>query len=152
MASLIWAIVGLLLTVSEFLVPEFVVFFFGIGGLLNSLLIAIFPGLAASIPLQILTWLGLSSATLFSLRRYLAPWFKGRNFIEDDQQEWAGRSATVAEAISEDAPGRIRLNGTTWVAESVGESFETGDTVQVIQRDGTRFLVTRSFSTDERTK
>lgn len=146
MAPLIWAILGLLFVVAEFIVPEFVIFFFGVGALLNSLLTAIFPGIAASIPLQIITWLGFSAATLFSLRRYLARWFKGRRFEEDDQTEWVGRPAKVTEQIGPDAPGRISLNGTTWVAESFDETFKPGDRVEVLRREGTRFWVTRSLS------
>ena len=146
MAPLIWAILGLVFIVSEFVVPEFVIFFFGVGALLNSILTAFFPGLAASIPFQILTWLGLSAATLFSLRRYLAAWFKGRKFVEDDQNEWIGRPAKVTQAISPDTPGRISLNGTTWVAESFDESFGPGERVEVIRREGTRFYVTKSLT------
>lgn len=146
MAPLIWAVLGLVFILGEFAVPEFVIFFFGVGALLNSLLTALVPGLAASIPLQILTWLGLSAATLFSLRRYVAAWFKGRKFVEDDQSNWAGRRAKVTQAISPDAPGRISLNGTTWVAESFDESFEAGEKVEVLRREGTRFYVTKSLT------
>lgn len=146
MAPLIWAILGLLMIVSEFIVPEFVIFFFGVGALLNSVLTAIFPGIAASIPFQIITWLGLSAGTLFSLRKYLSKWFKGRKFIEDDQNEWIGRGARVTEEITPDNPGRISLNGTTWVAQSFDESFKPGEHVEVIRREGTRFYVTKSLT------
>jgi inner membrane protein len=146
MAPLIWAILGLVLILAEFVVPEFVIFFFGLGALLNSVLTAIFPGLAASIPLQALTWLGLSAVSLFSLRRYFSSWFRGRKFEEDDQADWIGRPAKVTEEIAPDRPGRISLNGTTWVAESFDETFKPGERVEVIQREGTRFLVTRSLT------
>lgn len=146
MAPLIWAILGLVFILAEFALPEFVIFFFGLGALLNSVLTALIPGLAASIPLQILTWLGLSAATLFSLRRYLAAWFRGRKFEADDQSDWVGRRAKVTQAIGPDAPGRISLNGTTWVAESFDESFEPGEKVEVLRREGTRFYVTKSLT------
>lgn len=146
MGPLIWAIFGLALILAEFAVPEFVVFFFGVGALLNSVLTALIPGLAASVPLQILTWLGLSAATLFSLRRYVAAWFRGRKFVEDDQSDWVGRRAKVTQAIAPDAPGRISLNGTTWVAESFDESFEAGEKVEILRREGTRFYVTKSLT------
>ena len=146
MAPVVWAVLGLVFIVSEFVVPEFVIFFFGVGALFNSVLTAIFPSIAASIPFQILTWLGFSAATLFSFRRYLSRWFKGKKFEEDDQNEWIGRSAKVTQGISPDNPGRISLNGTTWVAESYDESFEPGERVEVIKREGTRFLVTKSLT------
>lgn len=146
MAPVVWAVLGLVFIVSEFVVPEFVIFFFGVGALLNSVLTAIFPGIAASIPFQVLTWLGFSAVTLFSFRRYLSRWFKGNKFKEDDQNQWIGRSAKVTQEISPDNPGRISLNGTTWVAESYDESFEPGERVEVIRREGTRFLVTKSLT------
>ena len=146
MWPLIWAVAGLVFVVAEFIVPEFVIFFFGLGALLNSALVALFPALEASVPLQILTWLGFSTVSLFSMRRYLAKWFRGRKFEQDDQDEWIGRSAKVTEAIAEDVPGRISLNGTTWVAESYNESFKPGDHVEIVRREGTRFLVTKSLS------
>lgn len=146
MAPLVWAILGLVLILSEFIVPEFVIFFFGLGALLNSVLTAIFPGLAANIPFQVLTWLGLSAVSLFSLRKYLSGWFRGRKFEEDDQTDWIGRAAKVTEEIAPDKQGRISLNGTTWVAESFDETFKPGERVEVIQREGTRFLVTRSLT------
>ncbi len=146
MAPLIWAILGLVFILAEFAVPEFVIFFFGVGALLNSVLTALIPGLAANVPLQILTWLGLSAATLFSLRRYVARWFKGRKFDQDDQDEWIGRKAKVTQAIGPDSPGRISVRGTTWVAESYGESFAPGERVEILRREGTRFLVTKSLT------
>lgn len=146
MAPLIWAILGLAFILAEFAVPEFVIFFFGVGALLNSLLTALVPGIAASIPLQVLTWLGLSAVTLFSLRRYLAGWFKGRRFVEDDQTESVGQSVKVTEAISPEKPGRISFKGTTWIAESFDEAFEPGERVEILRREGTRFYVTRSLT------
>ena len=57
MVPLIWAILGLAMVVAEFVIPGFVIFFFGLGALINALLTAIFPGLAGNIPLQVITWL-----------------------------------------------------------------------------------------------
>ena len=143
MAPLIWAVIGLLLIVSEFIVPEFVVFFFGLGALLNSAIVALFPSIG--IPFQILMWLGLSAATLFGLRRYVSLWFRGRAFSEGAQKEYLGKPAKVIEAIGPDHPGRIRFGGTTWVAESYTEHFKPGDRVEIIKREGMHFVVTVPF-------
>ena len=62
--SWFWAILGLLLVLAEFVVPQFVVFFFGIGALLNALLVALFPGLSGRIPAQLLLWIVTSSVSL----------------------------------------------------------------------------------------
>ncbi len=145
MAPIIWAVVGFLFILSEFLVPEFVIFFFGVGALLMSLLTALAPPVAGSVPLQILIWLGLSAATLFGLRKYLANWFKGRKFDDDDQTEYVGKSARVTDAITPDKPGRISFRGTTWVAESFDERFERGQRVEILRREGMHFIVTESI-------
>jgi inner membrane protein len=145
MLPLIWAIAGLALILSEFIIPEFVIFFFGLGALLNSLLIALIPRLAGSIPWQIIIWLGFSTLSLFGFRRYFSRWFKGRKFVEDDQAELVGEMAEVLEDITPEAPGRIRFGGTSWTAYSLDESFKKGEKVAIIRREGMRYLVTGSI-------
>lgn len=139
---LIWAVAGLALILAEFIVPEFVIFFFGLGALLNSLLVALIPALSGSILLQIGIWLGFSTASLFAFRRYFSRWFKGRKYVEDDQSELVGSKAEVLEDISPDSPGRIRFGGTSWTAVSLDAAFKKGETVSIIKREGTRYLVT----------
>lgn len=146
MVPLIWAILGLAMVVAEFVIPGFVIFFFGLGALINALLTAIFPGLAGNIPLQVITWLGMSTVSLFGLRRTFSRWMKGRRFGEDDQQEYIGRGVKVIEEITPDHPGRIRFDGTTWIAESYTESFRPGDRVEILARDGAHFIVTDSIT------
>lgn len=146
MVPLIWAIGGLALVLSEFIIPEFVIFFFGMGALLNAFLIAVIPGLPANIPLQIIIWLGLSSVSLFGLRRYLARWFKGSRFSRERvESEVVGKSAVVIEEIGPDRPGRIKFGGTTWLAESFDQSFRVGEKVEILKRDGMKFIVTDSI-------
>ena len=142
MLPLIWAIAGLALILSEFIVPEFVIFFFGLGALLNSLLIALVPPLAGSIPWQIIIWLGFSTLSLFVFRRYFSRWFKGRKFVEDDQAELVGEMAEVLEDITPEKQGRIRFGGTSWTAYSLDESFKKGEEVAIIRREGMKYLVT----------
>ena len=145
MLPLIWAIAGLALILAEFIVPEFVIFFFGLGALLNSLLIALIPRLAGSILTQIVIWLGLSSLSLFGFRRYFSRWFRGRKFVEDDQAELVGEKAKVLEDISPDDPGRIRFGGTSWVAVTFDGEFKRGEQVTIIRREGMKYLVTGSI-------
>lgn len=146
MLPLIWAIAGLALILAEFIVPEFVIFFFGLGALLNSLLIALIPPLAGSIPLQIVIWLGFSTLSLFGFRRYFSRWFKGRKFVEDDQAELVGEMVEVLEEITPDKPGRIRFGGTSWTAITYDENFKKGDRVAIIRREGMKYLVTGSIT------
>jgi membrane protein implicated in regulation of membrane protease activity len=139
----LWAVVGLLLILSEFVVPQFVVFFFGLGALLNALLVALIPGLETRIPLQIALWALTSGVSLAFLRRYAARWFRG----EDREpgaagEDAAGKTGVVTERISPDHPGRIRFRGTTWQAKSFDETIAEGTTVTILQKESLAYIVT----------
>ncbi|TVR60548.1 MAG: NfeD family protein [Spirochaetaceae bacterium] len=145
MVSLVWAILGLVLIGSEFIVPEFVIFFFGLGALAMSLLTALLPGLGPQIPLQIVLWLAMSGVSLFALRRTFSRVFKGSLFDRSGDQDAGGQTARVTERITPDAPGRISYHGTTWKAISYDESIDAGETVEILKKEGMSFLVTRSM-------
>ncbi len=136
----IWAIAGLLLILSEFFIPQFVVFFFGAGALINAALLALIPSLADRIPLQFVIWAFTSSLSLALLRRYAAKWFRGKNTADGEDAD-AGKTAEVIETISPDAPGRIRYRGTTWKAISYDETISVGSTVTILKKENLSYLV-----------
>jgi len=127
---------------AEFVVPQFVIFFFGLGALFNALLLVVLPPLATRIPLQLLIWAITSSLSLLALRRYAARWFRG-NAAAPDEDSDAGRTAEVVEAISPDNPGRIRFGGTTWKAVTFDENIPVGSTVTILKKENLSYLVTR---------
>lgn len=138
-----WAVLGLLLILSEFAVPQFVVFFFGLGALVNAALVALLPGLEARLPLQLLIWAGTSGVSLGLLRRYAARWFRGENRTPGapDNSE-AGKTAEVVDPIGPEADGRIRFRGTTWQARAYGETIPAGATVTILQKESLVYIVT----------
>lgn len=145
---LIWLIGGFGLILLEFILPGFVIFFFGAGALLTGILTWLIPGLSSSVLLQALLWLGTSSLTLGIFRKRLAPIFKGKSIEagqEDDNNDDAGTTAEVNKAISPNKPGRIRLHGTTWEARSFDESFAAGDKVEILKKEGMVYYVTKSL-------
>jgi membrane protein implicated in regulation of membrane protease activity len=145
MGAVFWAILGFLLIASEFAVPGFVIFFFGVGALINALLTAIVPSLASRIPLLLVIWAAGSGISLALLRRYFAKVFRGTLLDGSNDAEFVGKTAEVAEPIAPDSPGRIRFEGTTWTAVSYDETIDVGERVDIIQKEGTKFIVTRSF-------
>ena len=140
----VWAVIGLLLVGSEFFIPGLVIIFFGLGALLTSVLAAVLPGLKSSVAFQILIWIGASGLSLAFLRKYLSRVFKGKTLIEDGSKS-SGKIAEVTEAIAPEKTGRVRFEGTTWNAESYTESFEPGDTVEILKQDGLTLIVTKSI-------
>jgi membrane protein implicated in regulation of membrane protease activity len=145
----IWALLGILLTAGEVLAPGFVIFFFGIGALLNAALTALVPFIRSNIPLQILLWLASSVASLGALRKYFAKAFKGKLISGLDDTEVIGMQAVVVEEISPDRPGRIRFQGTTWTAQSFDERLPVGKTVEILRKEGLTFTVTSSILGDK---
>jgi inner membrane protein len=141
----VWAIVGLVLITGEFFIPGFVIFFFGAGALLTTLFTALFPSIQSQVPLQILIWLGASGLSLGLLRRYFAKIFKGTVFDRRDQDDIVGDRVTVTEEISPDKAGRVRYQGTTWKAVSYDESFKSGDSAEIIKKEGMTFIITKSI-------
>jgi membrane protein implicated in regulation of membrane protease activity len=128
---------------SEFVVPQFVVFFFGLGALLNAVLTLIVPGLANRLPLQLLVWAATSGISLGLLRRYGAPWFRGETrHPGDDASDGAGSTAEVVESITPERPGRIRFRGTTWQARTFDETIPAGATVTILQKESLTYIVT----------
>lgn len=141
MDVVIWAVVGGALILAEFAAPELVVIFFGVGALINALLIAIFPNLRGEIPLQIVLWAATSGLTLAFLRKYAARWFRG-NTPQNGNTD-AGKTAEVIVSIGPDQPGRIRFRGTTWSATAVGETIPAGTTVTILEKQNLTYLVTQ---------
>ncbi len=140
-SSLIWAVLGLLLILSEFFIPEFLVFFFGAGALLNALLVIVVPGLANRLPLQLVIWAVTSGLSLAFLRKYAARWFRGENIGADDETD-VGKTAKVLEEIAPDSPGRITLHGTSWKATTFDETIPVGRTVTILKRENLSYIVT----------
>ena len=142
----IWAGLGLLLILIEFTAPGFVIFFFGVGALITAGLVAVFPSLSLS--WQMVFWLVLSTATLFSMRRWLKGVFSGRERRGADEEVSIGEFAEVVEAISPSRPGRIRFKGTTWGAVSKKDAFGIGDYVQIIESNNITFVVEKKSNND----
>lgn len=142
----VWSLVGLLAILSEFVVPEFVMFFVGIGALGTAGLVALVPGIGTSIPLQVLSWIVLTALSLIALRGRFKSAFGGTIFDRSTRENAAtGRKAVVTEAISPENPGRVRFQGTTWRAESYDEEHAEGDDVEILKQDGMTLIVTKSI-------
>lgn len=149
MISLIWAIVGVVLIISEFFIPGFVIFFFGSGALLNAILTAVVPFLRSSVLAQVLIWLGFSGLSLFVLRRYFSKIFSGGLFEGRVSTDLAGEKVKVIEDIAPGNPGRIRFHGTSWRAVSDTETFKVGETAEILKKENMTYVVTRSLLEDD---
>lgn len=147
---IIWAVLGVLLIASEFFVPGFVIFFFGLGALLTAFISAFDPVISQNLLFQILVWLVSSGASLFVLRRFFSKTFKGKEIGEHDEDElYSGETARVLEDITPNKPGRIKFHGTTWKAISEVEEISKGSLVDIVKKEGISFYVTKSIEQDQ---
>lgn len=149
MTALFWSLLGLVAILSEFVVPEFVMFFVGVGALATAGLVAVFPPVGASIPLQVLSWLGFSVLSLVALRRHFKSAFGGTIFSRKERESAVtGKHADVVETVAPDTPGRVRFQGTTWRAVSYNETLSQGARVEILEQKGMTLIVTKSILGD----
>lgn len=139
---LVWAVIGVLCIGLEMLLPGFVIFFFGMGGIITALCCLI-PFVADMIWLQVLFFVAFSTLSLVFLRSHFTKIFKGtifdsrRNTPEDGIDE-------IAEVIEDVGPvkeGRIRFHGTSWKAYTREGEIPAGSQVRILVREGMTYIV-----------
>lgn len=139
--SMVWLTAGLLLILSEFIVPGFLIIFFGLGAVITGLALLVF---GMPIPVQLLLF-AVSSVVLLVLVRWLMPKvFKGREEhvgeLPSDSMECAGRIVEVLEPIEPGVGGKVSFMGTVWEAVSEARHGK-GEHVRVLRRDNITLVV-----------
>lgn len=131
-----WIVFGLLLLLSEWMLPGLVALFFGIGAILVGLLTA--TGVVQTLPVQLALFAVLSLASLFLLRRHCQLWMRGGvgDSAEGNYEDntLVGRRAIVREPFVQ-GRGVVELNGSRWKADS-SEDLKVGDPVWVTSTIG----------------
>jgi inner membrane protein len=139
--EIIWCFVGIILLIAEFMLPGFVIFFFGIGAFIVSILCLIF-----NIPLnlQLLIFLIASIVCLFVLRKWFRSIFHGminnKSEMPKNIDAYIGETAVVTQKITPDSSGKIEFHGTQWKAVS-GEYLEKEDIVVITKQNNLTFEV-----------
>ncbi len=114
-----WIAIGLVLIISEFFVPGFIIFFFGIASILVGILQMFIPGM--SFPVCLISVCVLGTVLLFLLRRYVPNSFKGTVMTDKcekdiDNDGVIGTRVRVIEKIGPELPGKVELHGALWSA------------------------------------
>jgi len=133
-ASSWWCLVGALLICAEFVVPGFIIFFFGLGALLTGVLLSFCPLPSWA---QFVVFSFSSLAFLLCFRRFMPDIFGGRtksDSLAEEEFEYAGEPATVTEDIPADGRGEVSFHGSSWTAVSES-SHHAGETVTVVKRE-----------------
>ena len=141
-AALLWFIVGLILALAEFVMPGFIVVFFGFGAWLTAA--AVWLGLIESFNAQLIVFLVSSIASLLLLRKRGEKYFKGliskRLEGETSMDDIRGQKAIASTDVLPGNPGEVEFNGTAWKAES-GVKIVKGSQVEIVERRGLVLVV-----------
>lgn len=118
--SLVWLISGVVFILAEFIIPGFVICFFGASAIVTSVICMLFPALPFAWHILIFTVLG--AALLLACRKLMPGIFKGKEKTaasEDiDSDSVAGNNCICTETISPNAPGKVEFRGSLWNAVS----------------------------------
>lgn len=131
----LWAVAGVACLIFEILTPGgFVVFFFGLGGIVT----AAFVGARLGGPLwfQILLWI-VSSVALLLLFRGKVLHLLGPKPGAFDMDSMVGTSAVAHVAIPAGGRGKVEARGSSWDAINEGHSnLEVGARGKVVKVEG----------------
>jgi membrane protein implicated in regulation of membrane protease activity len=129
MSEWIWAAIGLVLIITELVVPTFFIIFLGIGALIVA--VTTFTGLSEGLNTQLLIF-ALSSILLMLLLRSR---LKKRISAKEMEPEYMGKLATVTETILPGREGKVSYSGSVWPAVADSE-IPKDSTVTIIGREG----------------
>ena len=124
---LIWFLVGLVLMISEFIIPGLIIIFFGIGAWMVALVLL---AIDLKFILQILIFILGSFASLFLLRNKFTV---QKDKVVDFKDDFIGKTARVQQGFSKGEFGRVFFKGTSWKAETTSDKPITeGTYVKII--------------------
>jgi membrane protein implicated in regulation of membrane protease activity len=139
--ELIWFVVGLVLLLTEFATPGFVMFFFGIGAWVVALACFVFD---IGLETQLFIFLVASVFSLLLLRRRLSSLFFGKKAgftnLKDNVDDYKGVKVKVTRGIQPNVKGKIELHGTNWEAES-DQAIPEGAVVEIVELNNLTFKV-----------
>jgi len=135
--ALAWALVGLVLLITELATVSFILCFIGMGALIVAATTWI--GLTPSFSSQLIVFSASSLALLFLLRKTAKKLFAGHADVPPD---YAGQKVDVVKPIPAGGEGTVRYRGSDWIAFSdTNRTIPEGATVQIETIEGIRVKV-----------
>lgn len=121
--AVVWLIAGIVLILSEFIIPGLVIIFFGMAALVVALLD--YTGIVTDRSIQLLCFSGFSLVFLFGLRRVFKDWFVGeaeRSGGSDEKSDIIGHEVVCLTAFGPEQPyGKVEFKGANWKGRSEHE-------------------------------
>jgi inner membrane protein len=141
----IWVLFGLVLCLAELTTPGgFYIIFFGASAI--GIGILELTGIVSATWLQWFLFSALSIAAVFLLRSPMKEKFQS-DIPDANSDNLSGDTASASEDIAIGSVGQVRLRGTTWRAENVGDTpIEKGETCRIDHVDGVTLKVCKDGS------
>lgn len=143
LAEIIWFVAGLIMMLMEFMAPGLVIFFFGAGAWVVSLLT--YLDILETLTSQLLVFGIVSLGLLLALRRWVRDKFYGhvgaKQNLNENLDEFTGKPVVVLQdIIPGKRGGQVEFKGTTWnaIAEEV---IKTGDPASIVAIDGLTLII-----------
>lgn len=139
----LWFIAGVIFVLAEFVIPGFVICFFGVSALIVAGLIWLVPSL--SITLQLLLFAALGVVLLLLCRLLMPRAFRGKKDdveLDIDGDDVAGATCVCTEAITPLAAGKVEFRGANWNAVADNE-IAAGEICTVLSRNNLKLKVVK---------
>lgn len=143
LAEIIWFVAGLIMILMEFMAPGLVIFFFGAGAWVVSLLT--YLDILETLTSQLMVFGVVSLGLLLGLRRWVKDKFYGhvgaKQNLNVNLDEFTGKPVVVLQdVIPGKRGGQVEFKGTTWSAASK-EAIKTGESASIIKIDGLTLII-----------
>lgn len=143
--TIVWFVLGLILTLSEFAVPGVILIFFGIGAWIVAA--STYLGLTGSFESQVLLFSISSILLLIVLRKWIKGKFYGHvSDVQDLTQnldEFTGKNVMVIKDVIPGKPGgTVEFKGSTWSAVS-DEYIKNGECAIITEVEGITLKIKR---------
>lgn len=146
MAEIIWFVAGLVMILLEFMQPGLVIFFFGAGAWIVSLLT--YLDILETLTAQLLVFGVVSLGLLLGLRRWVKDKFYGhvgaKQNLNENLDEFTDKPVVVLkDVIPGKSGGQVEFKGAPWRADS-DETIKIGESASIIEIDGLTLKIKKS--------
>lgn len=136
----IWASMGAILIILEFIIPGGIVVFLGVASLFVAALVHF--EVITTLTSALILWFMSSIFLMLFLRSFFMKYFEGDSYINnvDEDDQMIGSVVVISEDIFPYKEGRVRFRNSTWIARSE-EELKTGDSAKIIGREGNNLII-----------
>ncbi|WP_432708517.1 NfeD family protein [Pedobacter sp.] len=129
-SSVVWFGIGLVFLLLEFVLPGFILFFFGIGAWIVAILTLFID---VSLNVQLLVFLSSSLITVLLFRNWVKNKFDiNKKSPQSLEEEYIGKFAVAETTIKPGHNGKVEFRGTSWEASS-DDYIEPGEQVLITE-------------------